>query len=107
MLLIGPTIVFLFERRFPQRGMSRAILGSVLLTNLALAAWVLGTERADAFTDPATDALAACWAPSTRPSETVRALLRVLGAADLADDDALTAAVAARLPALRAGRVEI
>jgi fructuronate reductase len=65
------------------------------------------TRRADAPADPAAEALAACWGPSTRPAETVRALLRVLGAADLADDDALTAAVADRLPALRAGRVEI
>jgi omega-6 fatty acid desaturase (delta-12 desaturase) len=42
MLLVGPAVVFLFERRFPQRGMSRAILGSVLVTNLALAGWALG-----------------------------------------------------------------
>ena len=42
MLLVGPALVFLFERRFPQRGMSRPILVSVLLTNAALAAWVLG-----------------------------------------------------------------
>ena len=41
MLLVGPTLVFLFERRFPRRGMSRRILFSVVLTNLALAAWVL------------------------------------------------------------------
>jgi acyl-lipid omega-6 desaturase (Delta-12 desaturase) len=42
MLLLGPTIVFLFDRRFPQKGMSRSILLSVLATNLALAAWVVG-----------------------------------------------------------------
>jgi acyl-lipid omega-6 desaturase (Delta-12 desaturase) len=42
MLLVGPSIVFLFERRFPQRGMTRKILASVVATNLALVAWVLG-----------------------------------------------------------------
>ncbi len=42
MLLVGPSLVFLFERRFPQRGMSRRILASVVTTNIALAAWVIG-----------------------------------------------------------------
>jgi omega-6 fatty acid desaturase (delta-12 desaturase) len=42
LLLVGPSLVFLFERRFPQRGMTRAILRSVLATNLALALWVAG-----------------------------------------------------------------
>jgi omega-6 fatty acid desaturase (delta-12 desaturase) len=42
MLLVGPSLVFLFERRFPQKGMSPTILLSVVVTNLALAAWVLG-----------------------------------------------------------------
>ena len=42
MLLVGPTLVFLFERRFPQRGMTPRILASVVATNLALVAWVLG-----------------------------------------------------------------
>jgi omega-6 fatty acid desaturase (delta-12 desaturase) len=42
MLLVGPTLVFLFERRFPQRGMSRRIRSSVAATNLVLAGWVLG-----------------------------------------------------------------
>src|SRR5262245_3092779 len=41
-LLVGPSLVFLFERRFPQRGMTPKILLSVTLTNLALVAWVLG-----------------------------------------------------------------
>jgi acyl-lipid omega-6 desaturase (Delta-12 desaturase) len=40
MLLIGPSLVFLFERRFPQRGMTRKILFSVLLCNAALVGWV-------------------------------------------------------------------
>ncbi|MFL5782242.1 MAG: fatty acid desaturase [Thermoleophilaceae bacterium] len=42
MLLVGPTLVFLFERRFPQRGMSRRILASVVATNVALVVWILG-----------------------------------------------------------------
>ncbi len=42
MLLAGPGLVFLFERRFPQRGMSRRILFSVLVTNVALAGWAVG-----------------------------------------------------------------
>ncbi len=41
-LLVGPSLVFLFERRFPQRGMTPRILLSVIVTNLALAAWVAG-----------------------------------------------------------------
>jgi len=42
MLFIGPTLVFLFQRRFPQSGMTRRILLSVVLTNLALIAWATG-----------------------------------------------------------------
>ncbi len=42
MLFVGPSLVFLFERRFPQRGMTRRILFSVVVTNLALAGWVAG-----------------------------------------------------------------
>jgi omega-6 fatty acid desaturase (delta-12 desaturase) len=41
MLFVGPSLVFLFARRFPQRGMSRSILASVVVTNVALAGWVL------------------------------------------------------------------
>ncbi|MEX2252724.1 MAG: fatty acid desaturase [Thermoleophilaceae bacterium] len=41
MLFVGPSLVFLFERRFPRRGMSRRILVSVVLTNVALAAWAI------------------------------------------------------------------
>jgi omega-6 fatty acid desaturase (delta-12 desaturase) len=42
MLLVGPALVFLFERRFPRRGMSRRILASVVATNLVLAGWAIG-----------------------------------------------------------------
>src|SRR4051812_38447964 len=41
MMLVGPTLVFLFDRRFPQRGMSKQILASVVVTNIALVGWVL------------------------------------------------------------------
>jgi acyl-lipid omega-6 desaturase (Delta-12 desaturase) len=41
MLFVGPSLVFLFERRFPQRGMTRKILFSVVVTNLALAGWAI------------------------------------------------------------------
>src|SRR6476659_1531847 len=41
MLLVGPSLVFLFERRFPQRVLTTRILLSVVLTNIALAGWVL------------------------------------------------------------------
>jgi acyl-lipid omega-6 desaturase (Delta-12 desaturase) len=42
MLFVGPSLVFLFERRFPQRGMTRRVLASVLATNLALVVWAAG-----------------------------------------------------------------
>jgi acyl-lipid omega-6 desaturase (Delta-12 desaturase) len=42
LLFVGPSLVFLFERRFPQKGMSRRILFSVVVTNLALVGWAIG-----------------------------------------------------------------
>jgi acyl-lipid omega-6 desaturase (Delta-12 desaturase) len=42
MLFVGPSLVFLIERRFPQRGMTRRVLASVVATNLALVAWAAG-----------------------------------------------------------------
>ena len=42
MTFVGPALVFLFDRRFPQKGMTKKILASVVLTNLALVAWVAG-----------------------------------------------------------------
>src|SRR4051812_20656451 len=42
MLFVGPSLVFMFERRFPQRGMSRRVLLSVVITNLVLAGWAIG-----------------------------------------------------------------
>ena len=41
MLFAGPSLVFFFERRFPQKGMTRRILLSVVITNVALASWAL------------------------------------------------------------------
>jgi fructuronate reductase len=41
------------------------------------------------------------------PRERVASLLRAVGAADLAEQADLTGAVAARLPALRVGRIEL
>jgi fructuronate reductase len=80
---------------------------------LAVAAWVNATRPDSAghqvfgTTDPATEALARCWQDTSDPSTLVAALLRVVGAADLAEQPDLTSSVAAHLPALRAGRVEI
>jgi len=96
------------ERWLPALRELRGRGAATPVLELALAAWAHGTRPgATAAGDPAAGALAACWSAPARPAETVRALLRVLGAADLADDDDLTAAVADRMPALRAGRVEI
>lgn len=96
------------ERWLPALRELRARGAATPVLELALAAWAHATRHAHGtLADPAAEALAACWEPSDRPSAAVRALLRLLGAADLADDDALVAAVADRLPALRSGRVEI
>lgn len=74
---------------------------------LALAGWVLDTrpDRATGTADPAAGRLGARW--SDDAYATVRELLTVLGAPDLAARDGLVTAVVARLPALDAGRVEL
>src|SRR3954454_20150317 len=41
LFMIAPSLVFLFERRFPQRGMTRRILAGVVATNAALVGWTL------------------------------------------------------------------
>lgn len=97
----------LTERWLPALRSLRAKGTATPVLELALAAWVYATRADHGITDPALDALTACWTTTSRPAETVRALLCVLGAADLADDTALTAAVADRLPALEAGRIEV
>ncbi|MEW1718306.1 mannitol dehydrogenase family protein [Streptomyces sp. NPDC093109] len=106
------------ERWFGALRALRAASAETPVLALALAGWVNATRPAPdgsgrqvyGTTDPAANALAACRRgdPDTPDTEnTVRRLLGVVGAADLAGDPALVSAVTARLPALRAGRVEI
>jgi fructuronate reductase len=84
------------------------------ILELALAGWVNATRPADAgggqqfgTSDPAAAALADCWGTTANPAALVAALLREVGAADLADQHDLTASIAHRLPALRAGQIDI
>lgn len=106
------------ERWLPALRALRASGAPTPVLELALAGWAHTTRPDPAprhpedpghsgIPDPARAALAACWHAGTAPVDTVRALLRTVGAADLADDRALAAAVAERLPALGAGHVEI
>ncbi|MGI5350709.1 mannitol dehydrogenase family protein [Streptomyces sp. CA-250714] len=95
------------ERWLPALRTLRAAGTPTPLLELALAGWVYATHPDRQAADPAADTLAACWRTHPEPTGTVRALLSTLGAPDLADDTALTGAVAARLPALRAGRIEV
>ncbi|OMI91260.1 mannitol dehydrogenase [Streptomyces sp. M1013] len=96
------------ERWLPALRELRASGTDTPVLALALAAWAHGTRPgAPDRSDPATEALASCWNAGGPAAGTVSALLRTVGAADLADDTVLTAAVAGRFPALRAGRVEI
>ncbi|HVH23279.1 MAG TPA: mannitol dehydrogenase family protein, partial [Pseudonocardia sp.] len=80
---------------------------------LALAGWVTATAPDDAggqcfgTTDPAADRLAHCWRTTSDPPALVVALLHEIGASDLAELTDLTHTVAAHLPALAAGRIEI
>jgi fructuronate reductase len=79
----------------------------------ALAGWVNATRPgADGnqlfgTTDPAADALAAGWRAGRGLVDVVAGLLRTAGAADLADDRSLVEAVAARVPAVRSGVIDI
>ncbi|MFJ5227368.1 mannitol dehydrogenase family protein [Streptomyces sp. NPDC088400] len=103
------------ERWFDALRSLRAAGTGTPVLELALAGWVNATRPGEdggqflGTTDPAAPALAACWREAAAPEDTgtVRRLLRVLGAADLAEDGTLVSAVAARLPALKAGRVEL
>ncbi|AXG81679.1 mannitol dehydrogenase family protein [Streptomyces paludis] len=106
------------ERWFGALRALRAASAPTPVLELALAAWVNATRPAPdgggrqvyGTTDPAAAGLAACRrdGPDTPDTaDTVRRLLGAVGAADLAGDPALVSAVTARLPALRAGRVEI
>lgn len=79
---------------------------------LSLAAWVNSTRpdgnggQLFGTTDPAMDSLAGCWADTPNTPALVGRILRMIGAADLAEQPELVASVADRLPALRAGRIE-
>ncbi|MBO8193477.1 mannitol dehydrogenase family protein [Streptomyces oryzae] len=95
------------ERWLPALRTLRAAGTPTPLLELALAGWVHTTHPDRQAADPAAETLAGCWSTHPEPTGTVRALLTALGAADLADDTALTGAIAARLPALRAGRIEV
>jgi fructuronate reductase len=84
--------------------------GSTPMLALALAGWVNATRPDNDFgmADPAAERLAACWQnASVSNHEVVAGLLRVAGAPDLAERGDLVAAVADRLPALAAGRIEL
>jgi fructuronate reductase len=80
---------------------------------LALAGWVNATRPSEAggqqfgTSDPAAAALADCWGTTANPAALVAALLREVGAADLAEQHLLVSAVAQRLPAVHAGQIEI
>ncbi|MDT0317715.1 mannitol dehydrogenase family protein [Streptomyces millisiae] len=95
------------ERWLPVLRRLRATGTPTPVLELALAGWAHATRPPEPAADPAATALADCWRPAAPAADTVAALLRTIGAPDLAEDTALTTAVAARLPALAAGRVEL
>ncbi|MFF5563151.1 mannitol dehydrogenase family protein [Streptomyces sp. NPDC012623] len=101
------------ERWFDALRALRSASASTPVLELALAGWVHATRpgldggQLYGTSDPAAGALSAGRQGVPDTEDTVRRLLRVVGAADLAEDAALVGAVTARLPALRAGRVEI
>ncbi|WP_113690770.1 mannitol dehydrogenase family protein [Amycolatopsis albispora] len=92
------------ERWFPVLR-ERGGAGPALAT--ALAAWAHTTREDFGTTDPAAADLAACWADEPGDAVAVASLLRIAGGAGLAEDRALTTAVAERLPAVRAGRIDL
>ena len=80
---------------------------------LALAGWVNATRPSEhggqrfGTTDPAAAALTDCWRTGAAGTIPVAALLRTVGAADLAEDQRLTTAITQRLPAVRAGHIDV
>ena len=86
--------------------------GAPVLT-LSLAGWVNATRPAAdggqwfGTTDPAGAALAENWRNGGDPAAIVEAVLRTAGADDLAGDGGLVRAVAALLPAVQAGRIDL
>ena len=97
------------ERWFPALRDLRAASAATPVLELALAGWVSATQpgATHGMTDPATAALNRCWTDTSDPKALVGALLRTVGADDLAEQADLTASVAARLPALRAGQIDL
>ncbi len=97
------------ERWFPALRDLRAASAATPVLELALAGWVSATQpgATHAMTDPATAALNRCWTDTSDQKALVGALLRTVGAGDLAEQADLTASVAARLPALRAGQIDL
>lgn len=100
------------ERWFPALRTLLASAAPVPVLGLSVAAWVNATRPNEAggqrygTTDPAADALARCWT-SPNPHQVIAALLRCVGAHDLAEHADLCTSVAQHLPALRAGRIEL
>ncbi|MCS7483555.1 mannitol dehydrogenase family protein [Umezawaea endophytica] len=100
--------------KIPERwfGALREARGDTPLLELALAGWVNSTRPDDRHpvfgtTDPLAEPLARCWYDRPDHVELVARLLHLVGAPDLAERADLVKAVAARLPALRAGRIEL
>jgi fructuronate reductase len=96
------------ERWLPALRELRAAGASTPVLELALAGWVAATgpDPMHDITDPAAAALHRCWVDADLRT-VVAALLRTVGATDLAEQADLVGSVAARLPALRAGRIEL
>ncbi|MDR7327385.1 mannitol dehydrogenase family protein [Catenuloplanes niger] len=94
------------SRKLPERwfGVLRATGAPIL--ELALAGWVHATRPDAAAPDPLGADLAHSWGIYRDLSDLVAAQLRLAGAPDLADRTELVNSVAARLPALRDGRIE-
>jgi fructuronate reductase len=97
------------ERWFPALRDLRAASAATPVLELALAGWVSATQpgATHGMTDPATAVLNRCWTDTSDLKALVGALLRTVGADDLAEQADLTASVAARLPALRAGQIDL
>jgi fructuronate reductase len=91
----------------------RAADATTPVLELALAGWVNATRPTETggqqfgTSDPAAAALADCWGTTANPAALVAALLREVGAADLAEQHLLVSAIAQRLPAVHAGQIEI
>jgi fructuronate reductase len=91
----------------------RATGTSTPVLELALAGWVNATRPGETggqqfhTSDPAAAALAGHWQVTAAPADRVAALLREVGATDLADSTELTTSIAARLPEVAAGKFDI